>query len=96
MREKHSIRKCFAEYRCVPVVAAKGANSKAHAKPMDESHCVTKTALPEARTKSTEFASIAHTTPGSMNSLFSDLFKEVWRDILGVVRDYSGEVLGGF
>ena len=35
-------------------------------------------------------------TPGSMNSLFSDLFREFWRGILGGVRDYLGEVLGGF
>ena len=35
-------------------------------------------------------------TPGSMNSLFSDLFKEFWRGILGGVRDYLGEVLVGF
>ena len=35
-------------------------------------------------------------TPGSMNSLFSDLFKEFWRGILGGVRDYLGDVLGGF
>ena len=35
-------------------------------------------------------------TPGSMNSLFSDLFREFWRGILGGLRDYLGEVLGGF
>ena len=35
-------------------------------------------------------------TPGSMNSLFSDLFMEFWRGILGGVRDYLGEVWGGF
>ena len=35
-------------------------------------------------------------TPGSMNSLFSDLFKEFWRGILGGVRDYLGEIWGGF
>ena len=35
-------------------------------------------------------------TPGSMNSLFSDFFREFWRGILGGVRDYLGEVLGGF
>ena len=35
-------------------------------------------------------------TPGSMNSLFSDLFKEFWRGILGGVRDYLGKVLEGF
>ena len=35
-------------------------------------------------------------TPGSMNSLFSDFFGEFWRGILGGVRDYLGEVLGGF
>ena len=37
-------------------------------------------------------------TPGSMNSLFSDLFRECWRGTLGGVRDdfYLGEVLGGF
>ena len=37
-----------------------------------------------------------HCTPGSMNSLFSDFFMEFWRGILGGVRDYLGEVLGGF
>ena len=31
-----------------------------------------------------------------MNSLFSDFFKEIWRGILGGVRDYVGEILGGF
>ena len=35
-------------------------------------------------------------TPGSINSLFSDFFREFWRGISGGVRDYSGEVLGGF
>ena len=35
-------------------------------------------------------------TPGSMNSLFSDLFRELWRGNLGGGRDYSGEVVGGF
>ena len=35
-------------------------------------------------------------TPGSINSLFSDMFRECWRGILGGVRDYLGEVLGGF
>ena len=35
-------------------------------------------------------------TPGSMNSLFGDFFREFWRGILGGVRDYLGEVLGGF
>ena len=35
-------------------------------------------------------------TPGSMNSLFGDFFKEFWRGILGGVRDYLGEVLVGF
>ena len=35
-------------------------------------------------------------TPGSMNSLFSDVFSELWRDILTGVRDYLGEILGGF
>ena len=34
--------------------------------------------------------------PGSMNSLFSDFFREFWRGILGGVRDYLGEVLGDF
>ena len=37
-----------------------------------------------------------NTTPGSMNSLFSDFFREFWRGILGGVRDYLGQVLGGF
>ena len=36
------------------------------------------------------------TTPGLINSLFSDFFRELWRGILGDVRDYLGEVLGGF
>ena len=31
-----------------------------------------------------------------MNSLFGDFFREFWRGILGGVRDYLGEVLGGF
>ena len=35
-------------------------------------------------------------TPGSINSLLSDLFKEFGRGMLGGVRDYVGEVLGGF
>ena len=35
-------------------------------------------------------------TPGSMNSLFSDFFREFWRGISGGVRDYLGEMLGGF
>ena len=35
-------------------------------------------------------------TPGSMNSLFSDFFREFWRGILAGVRDYLGEILGGF
>ena len=35
-------------------------------------------------------------TPGSMNSLFSDFFREFWRGMSGGVRDYLGEVLGGF
>ena len=41
---------------------------------------------------------IAHElpTPGSINSLFSDLFREFGRGILGGVRDYLGETLGGF
>ena len=30
-------------------------------------------------------------TPGSMNSLFSDFFRELWRGILGDVRDYLGK-----
>ena len=40
--------------------------------------------------------SISQSTPGSMNSLFSDFFREFWRGILGVVRNHLGEVLGGF
>ena len=35
-------------------------------------------------------------TPGSMNSLFSDFFMEFWTGILGGVRVYLGEILGGF
>ena len=35
-------------------------------------------------------------TPGSMNSLFGDFFREFWRGILGGVRDYLGEIWGGF
>ena len=35
-------------------------------------------------------------TPGSMNSLFSDFFRECWRGMLGGVRDYLGESLGDF
>ena len=35
-------------------------------------------------------------TPGSMNSLFSDFFREFWRGLLGGVRDYLGEIVGGF
>ena len=35
-------------------------------------------------------------TPGSMNSLFSDFFKDFWKGTLRGVRDYLGEVLGGF
>ena len=34
-------------------------------------------------------------TRGSINSLFSDFFKEFWRRILGGVRDYIGEVSKG-
>ena len=39
---------------------------------------------------------INHDTLHSMNRLFSEFFKEFWRRILGGVRDYLGEVLGGF
>ena len=42
------------------------------------------------------YSSLKYSTPGSMNSLFSDFFREFWRGILGGVRDYLGEVLGGF
>ena len=35
-------------------------------------------------------------TPGSMNSLFGDFFREFWRMILGGVRDYLGGIWGGF
>ena len=35
-------------------------------------------------------------TPGSINSLFSDFFNNFWRGILGGVRDYLGDILGGF
>ena len=35
-------------------------------------------------------------TPGSMNSLFSGLFTEFWRDVLGGGRHYLGEIWGGF
>ena len=35
-------------------------------------------------------------TPGSINSLFSDFFREFWRGISGGVRDYLGEILEGF
>ena len=31
-----------------------------------------------------------------MNSLFSYFFMEFWRGILGGVRDYLGEIVGGF
>ena len=31
-----------------------------------------------------------------MNSLFSDFFMECWRGILGSVRDYLEDILGGF
>ena len=34
-------------------------------------------------------------TPGSINSLFGDLFRKFWRVILGGVRDYLGVDLGG-
>ena len=34
-------------------------------------------------------------TPGSINRLFSNLFMEFWRGMLGDVRDYSADVLGG-
>ena len=37
-----------------------------------------------------------YSTPGSMNILFSDCFTEFWKDLLAGVRDYVGEVLGGF
>ena len=43
-----------------------------------------------------DFALIVPCTPGSMNSLFGDFFREFWRGILGGVRDYLGEVLAGF
>ena len=36
------------------------------------------------------------TTPGSMNSPFRDFVMEFWRGILGGVRDYLGEMFGGF
>ena len=35
-------------------------------------------------------------TPGSMNRLFGDFFKEFWRGVLGCVRDYLGVDLGRF
>ena len=35
-------------------------------------------------------------TPGYLNSLFGYLFRDFWRGILGCVRDYLGEVWGGF
>ena len=35
-------------------------------------------------------------TPGSMNSLFGNFFREFWRGILGGVRDYLGMDLGRF
>ena len=35
-------------------------------------------------------------TPGSMNGLFSDFFREFGRGILAGVRDCLGEVWGGF
>ena len=35
-------------------------------------------------------------THGPMNSLFSDLFGEFWRGNFRGVRDYLGEILGGF
>ena len=35
-------------------------------------------------------------TPGSMNGLFSDFRREFRKGILGGVRDYLGEILGGF
>ena len=31
-----------------------------------------------------------------MNGLFSDFFKEFWKGILGGVRDYLVDILGGF
>ena len=37
-----------------------------------------------------------HLEMSSLNSLFGDLFREFGRGILGGVRDYFGEVLGGF
>ena len=35
-------------------------------------------------------------TPGSMNRLFGDFFREFLGAILGGVRDYLGEVLADF
>ena len=31
-----------------------------------------------------------------MNSLFGDFVREFWRGVLGGVRDYLGEIVGGF
>ena len=35
-------------------------------------------------------------TPGSMNSLFSDFFRECWRGNLRGVRNYLGDIWEGF
>ena len=50
----------------------------------------------ETENRKTNMEIYSTNTPGSMNSLFSDFFREFWRGILGGVRDYLGEVLGGF
>ena len=39
--------------------------------------------------------SAVYRTPGSMDSLFSDFVKEIWRGTSGA-RDYLGEIWGGF
>ena len=35
-------------------------------------------------------------TPGSINSLFGDFFRELWGIVLEGVRDFLGRILGGF
>ena len=55
--------------------------------------------IPHAKTPQTQKVKKSNTfhmtnTSGSMNSLFSNLFREFWRGISGGVRDYLGVDLG--
>ncbi len=42
------------------------------------------------------YSCVKYFTPGSINSLFSNFVREIWRGMFGGVRDYLEEMLGGF